>query len=133
MIWRLCAGIQYAVDNAPSRHASSKWVAGVLLPGHDVRVAVSLTNKSALIGVVALSPGWVNHLYVVTSEQGRGVGSRLQRHAQDSTAEALQLWAFQRNMRARDFYERHGFVELRRTDGDNEEHEPDVLYRWELA
>jgi GNAT superfamily N-acetyltransferase len=109
------------------------WVAGVLLPSHDVRVAVSLADQGALIGVVALSPGWVNQLSVATSEQGRGIGSRLLRLAQESTTEALQLWTFQRNIRAREFYEWHGFVEVRRTNGDNEEHEPDVLYRWELA
>jgi hypothetical protein len=26
------------------------------------------------------------------------------------------------------FYERHGFVETRRTEGDNEEGAPDILY-----
>ena len=110
-----------------------RWVTDVLLPGHDVRVAVGLEDDGALRGVIALSPGWVDHLYIATSEQGRGVGSRLLRLAQGNAADALQLWAFQRNTRARDFYERRGFVEVRRTDGDNEEHEPDVLYRWEPA
>jgi GNAT superfamily N-acetyltransferase len=109
------------------------WVAGVLLPDHCVTVVVGLSDQSAPLGVIALSPGWVNHLYVATSEQGRGVGSRLLRLAMDSTAEDLQLWAFQRNTRAREFYERRGFVEVRRTAGDNEEHEPDVLYRWRLV
>jgi GNAT superfamily N-acetyltransferase len=109
------------------------WVEGTLLPGHRVTVVVSLSDQSAPLGVIALSPGWVNHLYVATSEQGRGVGSRLLRLAMASTAEDLQLWAFQRNTRAREFYERRGFVEVRRTEGDNEEHEPDVLYRWKLA
>ena len=83
-------------------------------------------------GVLALSPGWVNHLYIATSAQGQGVGSRLLRLAQETTTEDLQLWAFQRNTRARGFYERRGFVEVRSTDGDNDEREPDVLYRWEL-
>jgi GNAT superfamily N-acetyltransferase len=110
-----------------------EWVAGLLLPRHDVRVAVRLADHGAPVGVIALSPGWVNHLYVATSEQGRGVGSRLLSLAQDGTREALQLWTFQRNTRARDFYERLGFVEVRRTDGDNDEREPDVLYRWELS
>jgi len=108
------------------------WVAGVLLPSDDVRVAVSPADDSALLGVLALSPGWVNHLYVATSEQGRGVGSRLLRLAQETTTEDLQLWAFQRNTRARVFYEGRGFVEMRSTDGDNDEREPDVLYRWEF-
>ena len=86
------------------------WVAGVLLHADDVRVAVSPVDDGALLGVLAFSPGWVNHLYVATSEQGQGVGSRLLRLAQETTTEDLQLWAFQRNTRARDFYERRGFV-----------------------
>jgi len=44
----------------------------------------------------------------------------------------LQLWTFQRNHGARRFYERHGFVVVRETDGaDNDEKEPDVLYSWQ--
>ncbi len=105
------------------------WVAGVLLRDHDVRVAVG--PHETLLAVIALSPGWVDQLYVATSEQGRGIGSRMLRLAQDSSDQPLQLWAFQRNTRARSFYEGRGFVEVRRTDGDNEEREPDVLYRWE--
>jgi GNAT superfamily N-acetyltransferase len=108
------------------------WVAGVLLPADDVRVAVSSADPDVLVGVLALSPGWVNHLYIATSEQGRGVGSRMLRLAQETTTEDLQLWAFQRNTRARTFYEARGFVDMDRTDGDNEEREPDVLYRWSI-
>ena len=48
--------------------------------------------------------------------------------------QGLQLWAFQSNTGARRFYERHGFVEVRRTDGrDNEEGAPDVLYRYRAS
>ena len=108
------------------------WVAEMLLPSDDVHVAVSPADAEVLVGVIALSPGWLNHLYIATSAQGQGVGSRLLRHAQETTTEDLQLWAFQRNTRARGFYEGRGFVEVRSTDGDNEEREPDVLYRWEL-
>ena len=43
----------------------------------------------------------------------------------------FDLWVFQRNTRALDFYARYDCLEVRRTDGaDNEEHEPDVLLRW---
>jgi len=43
----------------------------------------------------------------------------------------LRLWTFASNAGAQRFYERHGFVETRRTDGrDNEEGAPDVLYIW---
>jgi GNAT superfamily N-acetyltransferase len=115
-----------------SLEEDEEWVAGMLLPDHDVRVAVDVADHGAVVGVIATSPGWINQIYVATSAQGRGVGSRLMRLAQATTTAALQVWTFQRNTRARGFYERRGFVEQRRTDGDNEEREPDVLYRWEL-
>jgi chorismate mutase len=43
----------------------------------------------------------------------------------------LGLWVFETNAGARRFYARHGFVEVRRTDGsDNEEHQPDIEMAW---
>ena len=120
-----------AVTHTPEE--DDGWVTGVLLPSDDVTVAVSPADPELLVGVIALSPGWVNHLYIATSAQGQGVGSRLLRLAQETTTEDLQMWAFQRNVRARGFYERRGFIEMRSTDGgDNEEREPDVLYRWQI-
>ncbi|RCK70465.1 N-acetyltransferase [Desertihabitans brevis] len=106
------------------------WVAEVLLREHDVRVACRPGEDRRPVAVLALSPGWINQLYVAPEQQGCGLGARLLRLAQDVASGPLQLWTFQRNSRARSFYERHGFVEVRRTDGDNEEREPDVLYRW---
>ena len=41
------------------------------------------------------------------------------------------LWVFETNAGARRFYERHGLVEVERTDGsDNEERAPDVRMAW---
>ncbi len=49
----------------------------------------------------------------------------------DAAEDGLELWTFQVNARARRFYERHGFVEVDRTDGGhNEERQPDVRYAW---
>jgi len=49
-------------------------------------------------------------------------------------AAELALWTFQRNAAARRFYETHGFVLVMETDGvDNEEREPDALYRWTIS
>jgi hypothetical protein len=46
----------------------------------------------------------------------------------------MRLYAFQRNTRARSFYERRGFVAVAFGDGSgNEEGEPDVLYQWTPA
>jgi putative acetyltransferase len=47
-------------------------------------------------------------------------------------ANPKDLWTFQRNKRARSFYENHGFVAISETDGSrNEEKEPDVMYSWQ--
>jgi hypothetical protein len=61
------------------------------------------------------------------------VGSDLLQIAQGAFP-LLNLWTFQRNLRARRFYEVNGFVAVRETDGaGSEEKEPDVLYRWARA
>lgn len=41
-----------------------------------------------------------------------------QANKEDSqTISVLQLWVFQKNVRAISFHERHGFVRVRKTDG----------------
>jgi hypothetical protein len=44
---------------------------------------------------------------------------------------ALDLWTFQANLGARNFYERHGFAAVATSDGDNEEGAPDIRYHWQ--
>ena len=74
----------------------------------------------------------LDHLYVAPGWQGCGFGSALLTHAKKLRPRLL-LWTFQRNARARAFYEARGFVGSQQTDGDNEEHEPDVRYEWRAA
>jgi GNAT superfamily N-acetyltransferase len=92
---------------------------------------VWLTEEGGVIvGYIAFSPGWIDHLYVHPDHQGRGIGPRLLGKALEDSAER-RLWTFQKNLRARAFYEARGFVLERLTDGgDNEEKEPDALYLW---
>lgn len=82
-----------------------------------------------LVGVVAWRPGWVEQLYVLPDAQGFGVGSALLAQAMSGQDE-VRLWTFEANNSARRFYEARGFAAERMTDGENEEREPDVLYRW---
>lgn len=79
---------------------------------------------------MVLSAGWIEQLYLAPGWTGRGIGARLVRHAQDLAVGPLELWTFASNLGAARFYERHGFVQVDRTDGDNEEGEPDIRYRW---
>lgn len=104
------------------------WVATHLVPATECWVA---EVDGEVVAMMALSPGWIDQLYVVPGVQGRGIGSDLVRlalqRAADEGWEPVQLWTFQVNARARAFYARHGFREVELTDGaTNEEHEPDV-------
>jgi putative acetyltransferase len=81
----------------------------------------------------ACRPDFIEHLFIRPEAQNAGLGLQLLEKAKQASAE-LSLWTFQRNERARRFYERHGFVAVTETDGaDNEEKLPDVLYRWRRA
>ncbi len=83
-----------------------------------------------ICGYVAFKPGWVEHLFIHPDHQGRGLGPALLDKAMESGAER-RLWTFQKNARARAFYEKRGFVMEIETDGStNMEKEPDVLYVW---
>ena len=104
------------------------WVARHLVPATECWVA---EVDGEVVAMMALSPGWIDQLYVVPAAQSRGIGAYLVRlalqRAADEGWESVQLWTFQVNTRARAFYARHGFREVELTDGaTNEEHEPDV-------
>jgi GNAT superfamily N-acetyltransferase len=87
-------------------------------------------DSGAMIGMIAFRTDWIDQLYVLPKAQGGGVGGALLEVAQRSF-DRLQLWTFQRNVRARRFYEARGFALIRETDGaGNEEREPDALYLW---
>jgi GNAT superfamily N-acetyltransferase len=86
-------------------------------------------QDGALAGILVLDGEFVDQLYVDPGLTGRGTGSALLAVAKRERPQGLRLWTFQANAGARRFYERHGFVEVRRTDGrDNEERAPDILY-----
>jgi GNAT superfamily N-acetyltransferase len=87
-------------------------------------------DDGAVVGMMMISDTFVEQLYILPSHQGGGTGAELLGIAKRERPGGLQLWAFESNVGARRFYERHGFVEVRRTDGDNEEGAPDVLYQW---
>jgi GNAT superfamily N-acetyltransferase len=120
--------VRRAHDDADVR----RWIATHLVPSTECWVA---TDEAEVVAMMALSPGWIDQLYVVPGRQGGGIGAQLVRLAQERAVvegwESLQLWTFQVNGRARAFYARHGFREVELTDGTtNEEREPDVRLTW---
>ena len=100
-----------------------------------VRDRLSATNtvwvaevEGEVAGYIAFHEGWIDHLFIHPDHQGAGLGPALLDKALEDGGER-KLWTFQKNARARAFYEARGFVVEMFTDGaGNEEKEPDVLY-----
>ncbi|WP_407119073.1 GNAT family N-acetyltransferase [Bradyrhizobium sp. LMG 9283] len=116
------------------------WLAGLHTPDEDrwfYRERVFPTcrvwgcfEEDVLGGIIAFRDGWVNQLYVHPAAQRRGAGTELLKIAKQAF-DRLELWTFQRNTRARRFYEARGFALVEQTDGTrNEEREPDARYLW---
>jgi GNAT superfamily N-acetyltransferase len=105
------------------------WIREVLLPNSDTWVA---EVAGRVVGVLALTDGWIDQLYLAPEWRGMGIGDQFVALAQRRQPSGLQLWTFQVNEPACRFYERHGFVAVERTTGEgNEEREPDVRYVWQ--
>jgi 8-oxo-dGTP pyrophosphatase MutT (NUDIX family)/GNAT superfamily N-acetyltransferase len=119
----------FAMPEVPEPHTEAEittWIADVAIPTMDVWVA---DVEGVVAGQVMLSPGWLHHLYIDPSWMGRGLGDQFMALARQRQPGGLQLWAFETNVRARRFYERHGFAAVEHTDGaGNEERWPDVRY-----
>jgi GNAT superfamily N-acetyltransferase len=133
------------MDQAARVHRASfdhalPWLTGLHTPDEDrwfyrERMFKACTlwgafHGDVLNGIIAFRNDWIDQLYVLPDAQGRGVGSELLQVAK-ATFDRLQLWTFQRNTRARRFYEARGFALVEETDGvGNEEKEPDARYLW---
>lgn len=76
------------------------------------------------------SDGFVTGLYVAKSARKDGLGSRLLDSVKQDFSGGVSLWTFVANTDAQKFYSMRGFHEVRRTDGDNEENLPDILFSW---
>jgi putative acetyltransferase len=122
--------VQISLPFLPTLHTPEEdawWFSERLYAANEVWLA---EDGEGPVGYIAFRPDFIEHLFIQPEAQSAGLGPRLLEVAKQASAE-LSLWTFQQNERARRFYERHGFVAVTETDGaDNEEHLPDVLYRW---
>jgi ribosomal protein S18 acetylase RimI-like enzyme len=83
------------------------------------------------VGILVLDDEWIDQLYVEPQLTDRGIGGQLLSVAKRERPDGLRLWTFVSNDGAQRFYERHGFVEVERTDGShNEEGAPDIQYAY---
>lgn len=131
-----------AIVHRAARDAAMPWLPAPHTPEDDVALFresvlpksdVWLVEAGGVAAFIAMTPGWIDHLYVSPSHWRRGMGAGLLELAK-GRHEALELWTFQRNQRARNFYERFGFSVVQTTDGaGNEEYEPDMRYVWRAS
>lgn len=90
-----------------------------------------LAEDDEVVGYASIRGGFLDSLYVLPEHHGTGVGSALLDVVKARCPDGFELWVFESNRPARDFYSRRGFVELERTDGsDNEERSPDLKLAW---
>src|SRR5689334_4900081 len=98
------------------------------------RCEVWLAEEGAdLIGFMAWNAETehLDHLYLMPGQYRQGTGTKLLDKAKSLSDGKIRLYAFQKNERARAFYEHHGFKPIWHGDGiENEERVPDVLYEW---
>jgi ribosomal protein S18 acetylase RimI-like enzyme len=98
-----------------------------ILPACAVWVA---ERAGALVGLVAVEAPWIRQLSVFPEHQRRGVGTALLDKARECSPAELRLFTFQRNDKARMFYQKHGFRIVALGVSPAPELEPDVEYRW---
>lgn len=104
------------------------WVARQLAGEREVYVAEA---GGELVGYVILEPGWLHSLYVRPDLKRRGLGSVMLDLVKGLRRDGFSLWVFVSNVDAQAFYRRHGLVEVRRTDGsENDEGAPDIEMSW---
>ncbi len=107
--------------------ATEGWISGHLFATAEVTVAEA---NGALCGFLALTGNEIISLTVAERWRSMGVGAGLVDRAKACRPTGLTLWTFEANRDAQRFYSRHGFVEVARTDGDNDEGLPDIQLRW---
>lgn len=131
---RLAAILREWIDETdwfPSPHPANSDLLFVLRKIRDGVVTVAETGAADdPAGFLALEDEYLSCLYIARAHRGAGIGRRLLDDAKARRI-AITLWTFQANARARAFYRREGFAEIRLTDGsENEEGLPDCELRW---
>lgn len=82
------------------------------------------------VAFMAINNDFVDQLYIHPDYQRRGIGRALLDFARKLSPDHLWLYTLQVNVKARAFYEKHGFVAEKYGFSPPPENEPDVEYHW---
>ena len=105
-LWRQSFEAAVGVSEPHTVDEQRAYLLNIVVPSN--RVVVAMVN-GRVIGFVAASDERIDQLYVHRDRQGEGVGSRMLQWAKDNSCGRLHLFTFERNERARRFYEARGF------------------------
>ena len=84
-----------------------------LLETQSQRAVVTVAvEDDQIVGFMAQAGASVEQLYLHVDHQGKGLGTAFIERAKAASPEVLNLYTFQRNLKARRFYLRHGFREI---------------------
>jgi GNAT superfamily N-acetyltransferase len=121
----------HATYDFPLAHTDDQvraWISDEVVSANETWVAV---EAPAIVGLMVLTDGFIDQLYLRPDHWRRRIGSRLVALAKERHPAGLDLYTFQANANARAFYEHHGFSAIWFGDGSaNEEGQPDVRYAW---
>jgi len=132
--WR---GMSFVPQDLHTDAEDRRWMRDVFA-NQLVLVAEAVADDSQgrggkVVGMLSMGGGTIHNLYVRPGYQNQGIGHGLIEMAKTCSGGELKLWVFEPNKGAIRFYERHGFVTVRKTDGrDNEEKVPDRLMSWRI-
>jgi len=128
--WHETNLVSYRYNAEQQKHAladARRFFRDKVLPACEVWVA---TQSNQLLGVLCLEAPWIRHFAIFPKHQRQGIGTALLQTAREHSPAELRLFTFQRNAKARAFYEKHGFAAVAFGVSPAPELEPDVEYRW---
>lgn len=116
------------VDPVLTPQDTLRWVQQDVLARKQVTVAL---DRGAVVGFAAVRDDWLDQIYVDPTAQACGVGRALLDSVKRARPSGFRLVVFQRNDRARGFYEKHGLGLVEFGDGSRTpEGELEAIYEW---
>jgi len=125
-LWREAFEFGVGVTDPHPLADQREYFVSQVVPANRVTLALL---ESQLVGFIASSPESIAQLHVQVGLHRRGIGSALLALSKVRSAGSLWLYAFTRNIRACQFYEKHGFVAVERGFEPTWKLE-DVRYSW---
>ena len=87
-------------------------------------------DEGVIQGFIAMKAYLIDQLFVRVGSQRSGVGASLLGKARQISPKTLRAYTFRKNVAARAFFEKEGFVMVAEGVSPPPENEPDLLYSW---